>query len=45
MVVENWGCITYRDNRLLVDPANTSVATMQVGSQPDLVALCVSMLH
>jgi aminopeptidase N len=27
--MENWGCITYREQCMLVDPANTSVGTKQ----------------
>ncbi len=27
--MENWGCITFREQALLVDPANTSLATKQ----------------
>lgn len=27
--MENWGCITYREQALLVDPANTSLASKQ----------------
>lgn len=27
--MENWGCVTYREQCMLVDPANTSVSTKQ----------------
>jgi len=27
--MENWGLVTFRDTRLLVDPQNTSAATKQ----------------